>query len=233
MRISGNAILITGGASGIGYSMARYFHERDNKVLICGRREDRLLRVAEEMPGIQTFRCDVTNTGDRAALLSYVQNSFSDMNILINNAGIQRDIDLTKGMADFDRGESEILVNLEAPVLLSALFTPMLSGKDNAAIVNVSSGLAFMPDYAIGMPVYHTTKAGLHAFSVVQRKQLARLGIRVIEIIPPAVESELNPEGRKKRGGGRSPHFMPSDDFVEKALAKMEQDDDEIRLVQN
>ena len=232
MKMNGNAILITGGASGIGFSMAKYFHARGNSILICGRREDRLAEAAKELPGIQTIKCDVVNPSDRSALFSYVQNSFPKINILINNAGIQRDIDLTKGTTDFENGENEIRVNLEAPVFLSALFTPVLAGRENAAIINVSSGLAFMPDYSAGMPIYHTTKAGLHAFSVVQRRQLAPIGIRVIEIIPPTVKSELNPEGRRKRNVADSPHLMPSDEFVEKALTKMEQDEDEIRLEQ-
>ena len=230
MKMSGNAFLITGGATGIGYSIAKYFHERDNKVLICGRREDRLAQAAEALPGIQTIKCDVVNPDDRDALFAYVQRSFQDMNILINNAGVQRDIDLTKGTTDFDSGDNEIRVNLEAPIQLSALFTSFLSGRDNAAIINISSGLAFMPDFASGMPVYCATKAGLHAFSIAQRKQLASLGIRVIEIIPPMVESELNMEGRKKRNMLKSPHMLSSDEFVEKAFAKMEQDEDEIRL---
>ena len=233
MKMNGNAILITGGASGIGFSMAKYFHKQGNALLICGRREDRLADAAKALPGIQTIKCDVTNPGDRSALFAHVQNTFPNMNILINNAGIQRDIDLTKGMVDFDNGENEIRINLEAPVFLSALFTPFLAGRENAAIINVSSGLAFMPDFSAGMPIYHATKAGLHAFSVVQRKQLAALGIRVIEIIPPTVESELNPEGRRKRGVGRASNLMPSDEFVEKVLVKMEQDEDEIRLEQN
>ena len=230
MKMSGNAFLITGGATGIGYSIAKYLYERGNKALICGRREDRLAQASESLPGIQTIKCDVANPDDRAALFAYVRHSFQDMNILINNAGVQRDIDLTKGTADFDSGDSEIRINLEAPIHLSALFTPFLSGRDNAAIVNISSGLAFMPDFASGMPVYCATKAGLHAFSIGQRKQLAPLGIRVIEIIPPMVESELNMEGRKKRNMLKSPHMMSSDEFVEKAFAEMEQGEDEIRL---
>ena len=233
MKISNNHILITGGATGIGFSMAKCFLERGNKVLICGRREDRLAQAAKELPGVQTVKCDVTNAENRAGLLAYVQKAFPETNILVNNAGIQRDMDLTKGTADFDGGESEIRVNLEAPILLSALFTPLLAGKDNAAIIHVSSRLAFMPDYAVGMPIYHATKAGLHAFSVVQRKQFSSIGIRVIEVIPPAVESELNPEGRRNRQGMRSLYMMPPDDFVEKALVKMEQGEDEIRVEQS
>jgi len=228
MNMSGNSILITGGATGIGYAMAKYFLERGNKVLICGRRENRLTQAANELPGIKIIKCDVTNPDDRSALFAYVQNNFSNMNILINNAGIQRNIDLTKGTADFENGDNEIRVNFEAPVFLSALFTSFLSGKENAAIVNVSSGLAFRAEYATGMPIYCATKAALHAFSLAQRKQLEPLGIKVIELIPPAVVSELNTNsGQWKRGAGTN---MPSSEaYVASAFARMEQGETEIR----
>jgi len=229
-----NTILITGGATGIGFSMAKYFHERDNTVIICGRQEDRLAQATEILWGVRTIKCDVANMSDRNALFKYIRDNFPEINILVNNAGVQHDIDLTKGVADMDNGVNEIRVNLEAPIYLSALFTPLLSGKDNAAIVNVSSDLAFMPEHAVavGMPVYCATKAGLHTFTMAQRRQLAPLNIRAIEIIPPLVESKLNIEGRKKRNMMKSPspHMISSDEFVEKALAKMEQGADEIRF---
>ncbi|MCL1933787.1 MAG: SDR family NAD(P)-dependent oxidoreductase [Candidatus Azobacteroides sp.] len=228
--MNGNTVLITGGATGIGYSMAKYFYERGNTLIICGRRENRLAQAEKELQGIHTFPCDVANPDDRRALLKYMNENFSMMNILINNAGIQRDIDLTKGLDELDSGDSEIRINLEAPVYLSALFTSLLSGKENATIVHVSSGLAFMVEHAARAPLYCATKAGLHAFSIAQRIQLRPLGIRVVEIIPPMVESELNPEGRRKRNMLKSPYMMTSDDFVGKAFAKMEQDIDEIRL---
>ena len=110
------------------------------------------------------------------------------------------------------------------------MFTPFLSGKDNACIVNISSGLAFMVERAIGTPIYCATKAGIHAFSIAQRKQLEKLGIRVVEIIPPMVESELNPEGRKKRNMLKMPFMMGFNEFVEKAMVKMEEDVVEIRV---
>ena len=231
MRMDGNTVLITGGATGIGLSMAKFFISRGNKVIICGRREDRLARAAEELRGIHTIRCDVSDPGERNELLGQMNENFPEVNILINNAGVQRDIDLTKRIPDADG--DEVRINLEAPICLSALFTPLLSGKDNAAIVNVTSGLAFMVERAAGMPIYCATKAGLHAFSIAQRIQLAPLGIRVVEVIPPMVESELNTEGRRKRNALRSPFMMSSDEFVEKAFAKMEQGMDEIRLERN
>ena len=227
--MNGNTILITGGATGIGYAMAKYFQERSNTVIICGRRADRLEQTARELPGIHTFKCDVSNHADRKALFQYVSNNFSDINILINNAGIQRDIDLTKGLDDLNNGDNEIQINFEAPVYLSALFTPILAGKENATIINVSSGLAFMVERASRCPVYCATKAGLHAFSIAQRIQLAPIGIRVVEIIPPMVESELNMEGRKRRNTLTSPLMVPSDKYVEKTMEKMEQDINEIR----
>ena len=230
MKMSKNTVLITGGATGIGYSIAKYLLERDNDVIICGRREERLAQAKREMQGINTFGCDVANPDDRNALLKYIIDNFPKMNILINNAGIQQDIDLTKGVDELVGRDSEIQINLEAPVYLSAMFTPLLSGKENATIVNVSSALAFMVERAARAPIYCATKAGLHAFSIAQRIQLASLGIRVVEIIPPMVESELNIEGRRKRNMLKAPFMMTSDDFVEQAFAKMEQDVDEIRI---
>jgi len=230
MKMTKNTILITGAATGIGYSMAKYFYKRDNTVIICGRREEKLAQVKKEFPGIHSLRCDVANPDDRTILLNYINDNFPKINILINNAGIQRDIDLTKGIFDFTHGDNEVRINLEAPIYLSAMFIPLLSNKENSTIVNISSGLAFMVERATGMPVYCATKAGLHAFSVAQRAQLAPLGIRVVEIIPPMVESELNIEGRTKRNMLKTPYMISADDFVEKALAKMEQDIDEIRL---
>jgi len=229
MKMNGNTILITGGATGIGYAMAKYFYKRNNTVIICGRREDRLEQTAKELPGIHIFKCDVSNHADRKALFQYVSNNFPDINILINNAGIQRDIDLTKGLDDLNNGDNEIQINFEAPVYLSALFTPILAGKENATVINVSSGLAFMVERASRCPVYCATKAGLHAFSIAQRIQLAPIGIRVVEMIPPMVESELNIEGRRKRNMMTSPLMVSSDEYVEKTMEKMEQDINEIR----
>jgi len=228
MKMTGNHILITGGASGIGYYMAKYFHEWGNEVLICGRRADRLAEVAAELPGVKTFVCDVAQQSEREALVSFVKENFSDMNILINNAGIQRDVDLTQGVRDLS--VSELQINLEAPIYLSGMFTEQLTGKENAAIVNLTSRLGFQPERAVSIPIYAATKGALHNFSVIQRIQLAPLGIRVIEIVPPAVVSELNAEGRVKRGTVNAPYLMGTDDYVQKTLAEMEKDVDEIRV---
>ena len=200
MKLCGNTILITGGATGIGYALAEQFLARGNTVLLCGRREDRLKEVQKEHPEFIIKVCDVTNEQDREALFTWVSKEFPALNVLVNNAGIQRDIDILKGMGDLLTGESEISVNLTAPIHLTARFVPFLLKQRAAAIINVSSGLALRPESAARMPIYTATKAGLHAFSISLRGQLMDSPVEVIELLPPAVVSELNPEGRKKRG---------------------------------
>jgi uncharacterized oxidoreductase len=199
VRNSGNTVLITGGATGIGYALAEAFLEQGNEVIICSRREKRLLEAQKRHPDLRTRVCDVADAADRASLVDWVTSEFRELNIVVNNAGIQRDIDFTKGIAEFMAGANEITVNLEAPILLSGMLIPHIVGKQNAAIVNISSGLGFVP--AARMPVYSATKAGLHAFSMALRHQLKALGIRVFEVVPPAVDTELNQDGRAKRGG--------------------------------
>jgi uncharacterized oxidoreductase len=198
MEMSGNTVLITGGATGIGYAMAESFLAAGNEVIICGRREERLLAAGKNHPDLHFKVSNVAEESDRGRLVDWVTRNFSSLNVLVNNAGIQRDIDFTKGAAEFLAGESEIAINLEAPVILSGLFIPLLTGKKGAAIINVSSGLGFVP--AARMPVYSATKAGIHAFSLALRHQLAKTGIKVFEVVPPAVDTELNAEGRAQRG---------------------------------
>jgi uncharacterized oxidoreductase len=198
MEISGNTIVVTGGATGIGYALAEAFLEAKNEVIICGRREQKLLEAQKKHPKLHIRVCNVADEADRRALVEWIAADFSTVNILVNNAGVQRDIDFTKGISEFQAGENEITINLEAPIVLSGLFVPLLTGKKESAIINVSSGLGFVP--AARMPIYSATKAGLHAFSMALRHQLLKLGIKVFEVVPPAVDTELNPEGRAQRG---------------------------------
>jgi len=220
MEISGNTVLITGGATGIGYAMAEAFLEARNEVIICGRREERLLEAQKRHPDLRIKVCDVAEEADRKALLEWATANFGNLNILINNAGVQRDIDFTKGVAEFLAGESEIRINLEAPIVLSGLFVPYLTGKREAAIINVSSGLGFVP--AARMPVYSATKVGLHAFSMTLGHQLKNHGIKVFEVVPPAVDTELNPEGRARRGNFRA--GVTSEEFVASVMKGLKND---------
>lgn len=129
MKITGNTILITGGATGIGYALAEKFLEAGNEVIICGRRESRLLEAQRNHPNLHIKLCDVADKNDRIELFTWITKNFGNLNIVINNAGIQRDVDFTKGIEALTEGENEITINLEAPIFLSALFIPFLSTK--------------------------------------------------------------------------------------------------------
>ena len=220
MNISGNTVLITGGATGIGYAMAESFLEAGNEVIICGRRKEKLLEAKNIHPDFHIKVCDVAEEADRKTLVEWTTANFSNLNILVNNAGVQRDINFTKGISEFLSGENEIKINLEAPIILSGLFIPYLTGKKEATIINVSSGLGFVP--AARMPVYSATKAGLHAFSMALRHQLLKLGIRVFEVVPPAVDTELNPEGRANRGSFKA--NLSPEEFVASVMKGFKND---------
>ena len=225
MKSSNNAVLITGGSTGIGFSLAKAFIESGNDVLICGRRKDRLLLAQSKYPDMKILVCDITKEKDRFNLFNYVKEKFPKMNILINNAGIQRDVNLIDGLDDLLNGEDEIKVNLESPIHLCLMFLPFLRDKKDAYVINVSSGLGFIP--AVNMPIYGATKSGLHAFTKSLRQQLvnSKSNVKVIEIIPPAVDTELNPEGRKKRG---SRFNTSADEFVNAVMEQLYEDKFEI-----
>ena len=220
MKCSGNTVLITGGATGIGCAMAEYFLETGNEVIIVGRREDRLLEAQKKHPELRVKVCNVAEAADRSALVQWVTEKCASLNIIVNNAGIQRDIDFTRGISEYLNGENEIAVNLEAPILLAGLFVPYLTGKNDAAIINVSSGLGFIP--VARAPVYSATKAGLHAFSMALRFQLVKKGIKVFEVVPPWVDTDLNAEGRAKRGNVKA--NVTPDEFVAAVMKGFEND---------
>jgi uncharacterized oxidoreductase len=198
MKISGNTIFITGGATGIGLAMSEIFLNAGNEVIICGRREDKLLEAEKKLKGIHTKVCDLSVHENRIAISQWVISKFPDCNMLINNAGIQRMIDFTKGTEELTELHEEISTNLEAPIHLSALFIPHLSSKKDSAIVNITSGLGFTP--LAFVPVYCATKAALHSFSLTLRHQLRNSSIKVFEIIPPIVDTDLDKGARKRRG---------------------------------
>ncbi len=197
MKTSGNTVLVTGGATGIGLSLAAAFIKAGNEVIICGRRENKLKEAEVKLPQIYTRVCDLNLEKERKALYDWVSSNFPDINILVNNAGIQRMIDFHKGTEDLSNGEDEIEVNLKAPIHLSACFIPVLLKQKESAIINISSGLAFVP-LAV-LPVYCATKAAIHSFSISLRHQLRDTSIKVFEIIPPIVDTELDKGTREER----------------------------------
>lgn len=201
MKTGGNTVLITGGASGIGYALAEFFLEAGSEVIITGRRKDKLAEARKNHPELNMMACDISLEDERTDLIEWIASDFKSLNILVNNAGIQQDLDFTANVSDFHSVESEININLTAAIIMSGLCIPLIRDKEDAAIINVSSGLGFIP--SARAPVYSATKAGIHAFSMALRYQLMKTGIKVFEIVPPYVDTELNPEGRVARGTGK------------------------------
>ena len=224
MKTDGNTILITGGATGIGFALAEAFVKAGNKVLICGRRKAKLEEAKGQLPQIQVRQCDLSQKEDRESLCNWVRDNHEDLNILINNAGIQRAINLKKGTTELFGGEDEVQINFAAPIHLSAYFAPLLLEKEEAAIVNVSSGLGFVPIAAI--PVYCATKAGIHMFSISLRHQLKGTPVKVFEIVPPAVDTEL---GRDTTGASEQGYrgILPSE-VAEATMKALKNDEYEI-----
>jgi uncharacterized oxidoreductase len=202
MKTNGQTILITGGSTGIGLAMSEEFIARGNKVIACARSESTLSDARKRLPGLVTRRCDLSKDVEREALHDWVMQNHPDTSVLINNAGIQHMVDFTKGPADLVKfrdsdGQDEIDINFKGLVYLTALFIPELMKKDESAIVNVSSGLGFAP-LAI-MPVYCATKAAVHSFSVSLRHQLRTTTVKVFEVIPPMVDTNLDKGARDAR----------------------------------
>lgn len=197
MQLTNNTILITGGATGIGFELAKEFIAKGNTVIICGRRQQKLYEAKAALPALITICCDVAVAAERNKLYNECVDKYPAINILVNNAGIQREIDFRKGAAAYEAGDSEVAINLEAVFHLTALFTPHLMKQSAAAIINVSSGLGVVP-LAI-VPVYSATKAALHSFSVSLRRQLANTTIKVFEILPPVVDTDLDKGARLRR----------------------------------
>lgn len=210
LNMKNNTILITGGSNGIGLAFAKRFLERGNEVIICGRREEKLKKAKEKFPQLHIKRCDMADEKQRIELCEWVTKEFPDLNILINNAGIQRrmrfDKEFSENIYDWGAIKQEIAINLEAPVHLTSLLFKHLSVQNNPCIMNVTSELAFTPP--VWVPVYGATKAGMHSFTFSLREQLKDTGIKVIEIIPPAVNTDLG-------GVGMHTFGVPVDDFAD------------------
>jgi uncharacterized oxidoreductase len=189
MKIVNKKILVTGGASGIGFALAERFIKDGNTVITCGRREAALTEAKSKLPSLITKACDLSVDKERVSLFNWISENHNDLNILINNAGIQQWMSITD--ADFfRRAKEEIAINIEAPVHLAYLFQnlPSLS-----TIINVTSGLSFVP--LTRTPVYSGTKAFLHSFTLSLRHLLKAKNIEVIEIIPPALNTDLGGKG--------------------------------------
>lgn len=189
MKLSGNKILITGGASGIGFGLAERFVKEGNTVIICGRRAAALEEAVLRLPTLLKKVCDLSDPVQRESLYQWVLQQHPDTNVLVNNAGIQQWMSVSDEKF-FQRAVEEIRINIEAPVHLSHLFRQLPNLK---TVLNVSSGLSFSP--LAKTPVYSATKAFVHSFTQSLRYQLKADGIEVIELIPPALNTDLGGKG--------------------------------------
>ncbi len=215
MRLSNNKILITGGASGIGLGLAERFIREDNTVIICGRRASALREAAASVSGLITYQCDLSVEAGRVALRDWVAANHPDLNVLVNNAGIQNWMQVSdEGF--FDKANQEVAINILAPLHLVELFLPLSSLK---TIMNVTSGLAFVPYSKVG--VYSATKAFFRSFTLSLRHQLKDKGIEVIEIIPPALKTDLG-------GPGLHDQAPPVSDFITAIFEQLKNGSNEV-----
>jgi uncharacterized oxidoreductase len=225
MKLKGNTILITGGAGGIGYELTKQLSALGNTILITGRDQSKMDRAKAASPRIHTFRSDVSDPKAIAALYEEVIKQFPGLNILINNAGIMRKINVHDKAGSLEDLTREIEINLSGPIRMVKQFLPHLKTKPEAAILNVSSGLAFVPMPI--SPVYCATKAGLHSFTESLRVQLKNTKVKVFDLAPPATQTELlgNFDAEDMKGAST----MKVEDMVKVAVNGMKTDRFEIR----
>lgn len=212
MKSSGNTILITGGGSGIGREMARRWHARGNTVIVAGRTAASLAETAEGHAQMHTIALDIASPTDIARVAAEVMARFPALNVLVNNAGIMRFEDVT-ATRDLSDAEATIATNLLGPIRLTDALIDHLRTRPDAAIINVTSGLAFVPLPAT--PTYSATKAALHSYTVSLRTRLAGK-VEVIEIAPPGVQTDLTP-GQATRDG-----YMPLARFIDETMVQFE-----------
>lgn len=215
MKTSGNTILVTGGGSGIGRALAEALHAAGNTVIIAGRRLAILEAVAAANPGMAVIAVDMGDAAAIGAFAATVVASHPRLNVLVNNAGIMVAENLRSDIMDLADAEAMVTTNLLGPIRLTAALLPHLrqqaEAQGEAAILNVTSGLAFVP--LVATPTYNATKAALHSYSESLRSQLQGTGVGVIEVIPPAVATDLMP------GHAANPNSMPLAAYITETMA--------------
>ena len=220
MSFSGNTVLITGGTSGIGRALAEALAKKGNTVVIAGRRRNLLDEVTRGSAGIHGVELNMDDAAGIARVALQLAKDFPALNAVVHNAGIMRPEEVKKG--GLDDAEAIIATNLLGPIRLTAALMPQLLGQPNATIFTVSSGLAFVP-LAL-TPTYCATKAAIHSYTMSLRYQLRDTGIKVREIIPPWVATELMGQAPT------DPRAMPLDDFIAETVQLIDTDADEITV---
>lgn len=212
MDYAKSTIVITGGASGIGFAYARRFLALGATVVVCGRRSEQLAWAKQQAPTLSTFECDVALASERERLAAWIGQEFPGLNVLVNNAGIQNRPAPLLRPQDWSAYERELATNLAAPMHLSFLLLPQLIKAREAAIVNVTSGLAFSP--MSFMSCYCATKAGLHSFTLSLRHQLRNTAVKVVELVPPKTNTDLGGKGLHDDGA-------PLEAFADETFARL------------
>ncbi|MGI9547782.1 MAG: SDR family oxidoreductase [Flavobacteriaceae bacterium] len=208
MEITNNTILLTGGTSGIGLELLRQFYALGNKLIVASRNPEKLNDLHTEFPRVSTVVCDLADSQAVRSLLGHCLNTYPEINMLINNAGIQYNYNFVDEEDGFHKISREIKVNFTSPVHLIYGLLPHLCSKKQAAIINVTSALAFHPKKSA--PVYCASKAALHNISKSLRYQLKNSPVKVFEIIPPLVETPMT----KGRGSGKLSTKQLVDEFM-------------------
>jgi len=221
-------VLVTGGATGIGLAISKRIAAKGHKVIITGRRAEALAKAKAETSALVTIVGDVSTEEGRVLLFDKVVADHPDLDVLINNAGVQNRLtpltstSVSHGSKEiWKKHKEELSTNIDGPIHLSMLFLPHLLGKPSAQIVNVSSGLAFVP--IAFMPIYCATKAALHSFTLSLRHQLLSTSVSVVEIIPPAVQTDLG-------GAGLHSWGEPLDEYADSTVARLFESDDNIEI---
>ncbi|MFD0481740.1 SDR family oxidoreductase [Kineococcus sp. GCM10028916] len=221
MKITGRTVLITGGTAGIGLGLAQRLQAEGNTVVVAGRRTALLDQIVQDHPGLAAVELDVTDPASVRAAFDDVTTRFPDVDVLVNNAGIALYEDLRTGES-LDAAIDVITTNLIGPLRMSSLFVPFFATRGGGTVVNVGSGLGFVPLPA--SPTYSATKAAIHSYSETQRVQLAGSGIDVVEIVPPAVRTEFGGQQDDDRA-------MPLPAFLDGVMAILREEPDVEQVV--
>ena len=216
MQLAGKTVLLTGGSAGIGREIALQLKAKGARVILTGRSPERLeaMRVA----GFEVIAADLSHAAGVDALIAQLADT--ELDVLINNAGQLVDHDFRKVAPDADAADAGIYANLSAPIRLITALVERLRARPQAAIVNVTSGLAIAP--AARQPVYCATKAGLRFYTLALREQLKGSAIQVIEALPPVVDTQMNDGNAMKK--------MPPEECARQIIAAIEQDHDEANI---
>lgn len=228
MELRDNTVFITGGSSGIGRGLAEAFAGLGNRVIISGRREEALEQVCAANPRMEYVRLDVTDAADIRRAAQDVTSRFPQLNCVINNAGVQRAHDFSIDRPLDERAMlDEVNTNLLGLIRCCAAFVPHLKKQPRATMINVSSGLAFVP--LARFPIYCATKAAVHSFTLSLRHQLRGTAVKVIELIPPWVATDLD-RAHPYRPAPGAPGPMPLDAFIAETMNELGKDENEVAV---